>query len=84
MWLARRKNVTFRSTPTHASGLHGVAIWFSILAGKSLKGEAFQAVEERRTHAVINYDNETARPFAWTKSKVHQKIHASLINVSGC
>jgi hypothetical protein len=49
MWLARHKNVTFRSTSTYASGLHGVAIWFSILAGKSLKGAAFQAVEERRT-----------------------------------
>jgi hypothetical protein len=66
MWLARHKNVTFRSTPTHASGLHGVAIWFSILVGNSLKRVAFQAVEERRTHidAVINYDSETPRPFA--------------------
>jgi hypothetical protein len=49
--------------------------WFSILAGKSLKGASFQAVEELRTHidAFINDYNETARPFAWTKSKVHQK-----------
>jgi hypothetical protein len=56
-----------RSASTHASWLNQVEIWFSILA--------FQAVEELRTHidAFINDHNETARPFAWTKSKVHQK-----------
>jgi hypothetical protein len=64
-----------RSASTHASWLNQVEIWFSILAGKSLKGASFQAVEELRTHidAFINDYNETARPFAWTKSKVHQK-----------
>jgi hypothetical protein len=40
-----------------------------------VRGASFQAVEELRTHidAFINDYNETARPFAWTKSKVHQK-----------
>jgi hypothetical protein len=39
------------------------------------KGASFQAVEELRTHidAFIKDYNETARPFAWTKPKVHQK-----------
>jgi transposase len=49
MWLARHKNVSFHYTPTHASWLSQVEIWFSILAGKSLKGVSFQAVEELRT-----------------------------------
>jgi hypothetical protein len=39
-----------RSASTHASWLTQVEIWFSILAGKSLKGASFQAVEELRTH----------------------------------
>jgi hypothetical protein len=68
MLLAHHKNVTFHCTPTHTSWrLNQVEIWFSILTAKSLKGASFQAVEELRI------DDETARPFAWTKPKVHQK-----------
>ncbi|MGO9022995.1 MAG: IS630 family transposase [Beijerinckiaceae bacterium] len=74
-WLARHKNVTFHYTPTHTSWLNQIEIWFSILAGKSLKGASFQAVEELKAHidAFIRTYNETARPFVWTKSEVHQK-----------
>jgi transposase len=71
MWLARHKNVTFHYT--HTSWLNQVEIWFSILTAKSLKGASFQAVEELRIDAFIKDYNETARPFAWTKPKVHQK-----------
>jgi hypothetical protein len=71
MWLARHKNVTFHYT--HTSWLNQVEIWFSILTAKSLKGASFQAVEELRIDAFIKDYNQTARPFAWTKPKVHQK-----------
>jgi transposase len=75
MWLARHKNVHFHYTPTHTSWLNQIEIWFSILAGQSLKGASFKAVEELKDHidAFIKTYNETAKPFAWTKSKVHQK-----------
>jgi len=74
-WLARHKNVTFHYTPTHTSWLNQIEIWFSILAGKSLKGASFKALEELKAHidAFIRTYNETACPFVWTKSKVHQK-----------
>jgi transposase len=75
MWLKRHKNVRFHYTPTHSSWLNQIEIWFSILAGKSLDGASFQSVPELIAHidAFIASYNETARPFVWTKSEVHQK-----------
>ncbi|HUB16529.1 MAG TPA: IS630 family transposase [Acetobacteraceae bacterium] len=75
MWLARHPNVRFHYTPTHASWLNQIEIWFSILAGKSLKGASFGSVRELIDHitSFIDSYNESARPFNWTKSVVHQK-----------
>lgn len=74
-WLARHKNVHFHFTPTHASWLNQVECWFSILAGHSLRGASFTGVAQLRKHidAFIERYNQTARPFAWSKSEVHQK-----------
>jgi len=75
MWLKRHKNVHFHFTPTHASWLNQVEIWFSILSGKSLDGASFQSVPQLIAHieAFVDDYNETARPFVWTKSQVLQK-----------
>ena len=75
LWLARHTNVHFHYTPTHASWLNQVEIWFSILASKSLNGASFDALDQLKAHidAFIAAYNETAKPFLWTKSKVHQK-----------
>lgn len=75
MGLARHKNVHFHYTPTHTSWLNQVEIWFSILARKSLDGASFKAVDELKANidAFIKDYNETAKPFVWTKSEVHQK-----------
>jgi hypothetical protein len=74
-WLKRHPNVHFHFTPTRASWLNQVEIWFSILEGKSLHGASFTSVEQLRKHidAFIDTYNETAKPFVWTKAKVHQK-----------
>ena len=75
LWLARHRNVHFHYTPTHTSWLNQIEIWFSILSGKSLDGASFQTVDELKAHitSFIGSYNEDARPFVWTKSKVHQK-----------
>jgi len=74
-WLKRHPNVRFHFTPTRASWLNQVEIWFSILAGNSLAGASFNSLAELKTHidTFIDKYNQTAKPFAWTKSKVHQK-----------
>jgi transposase len=74
-WLTRHPNVQFHFTPTHASWLNQVEIWFSILAGKSLRGASFRSISQLREHidAFIASYNEDAKPFVWTKAEVFQK-----------
>jgi transposase len=79
-WLKRHPNVRFHFTPTRASWLNQVEIWFSILQGKSLRGASFTSVTQLRQHIddFITAYNKTAKPFVWTKTKVHQR------RVKGC
>ena len=75
-WLKRHPNVHFHFTPTRASWLNQVEIWFSILQGKSLHGASFTSVAQLREHidAFIESYNQHAKPFVWTKARVHQKL----------
>ena len=74
-WLKRHPKVHFHFTPTKASWLNQVEIWFSILAAKALAGTSFASRKELMAHidAFIAAYNVDARPFVWTKSEVHQK-----------
>ena len=74
-WLKKHPNVKFHFTPTRASWLNQVEIWFSILQGQSLSGASFTAVSQLQEHidAFIRAYNEKAQPFMWTKKKVHQR-----------
>jgi transposase len=74
-WLKRHPHVQFHFTPTRASWLNQVEIWFSILQGKSLHGASFNSVAQLREHidAFIEAYNEHAKPFVWTKTEVHQR-----------
>jgi transposase len=74
-WLAHHPNVHFHFTPTRASWLNQIEIWFSILTDQSLAGASFTSVTQLRAHidSFIEAYNERAKPFAWTKSEVHQK-----------
>jgi len=73
--VAGHPNVHFHFTPTRASWLNQVEIWFSILEGKSLHGASFTSVKQLREHidAFIDAYNQNPKPFAWTKAKVHQR-----------
>ena len=74
-WLKRHPTVRFHFTPTRASWLNQVEIWFSILEGKSLRGASFTSVKQLKEHidAFIQAYNQSATPFVWTKAKVHQR-----------
>ena len=74
-WPTRHRNVHFHYTPTHGSWLNQIEVWFSILAGRSLKGASFASRSDLIAHIdsfIADY-NEHADPFVWTKSAVHQK-----------
>lgn len=72
-WLAKHSNVHFHFTPTSASWLNQVEIWFNIMTRKVLRGASFNNTEElcEAIKHYINAYNETAEPFAWRKREVH-------------
>jgi transposase len=72
-WLARHKNVHFHFTPTHASWLNQVEVWFSILARRALRNASFTSRDKLREaiDRFIHAYNEEATPFEWTKQVVH-------------
>ncbi len=74
-WLARHQNVHFHFTPTHASWMNQVEIWFSILQRQSLSGASFTSPGQLRKHMdeFIAAYNQTAHPFEWKKQTVFQK-----------
>ena len=71
-WLARHKNVHFHFTPTRASWLNQVEIWFSILQRRVLRHGSFTSpkqVREAIDRFLAAY-NEEAAPFEWTAARV--------------
>jgi transposase len=74
-WLKKHPKVHFHFTPTSASWLNQVEIWFSILQSQSLSGASFTSLEQLKEHidAFINVYNDKAQPFSWTKKKVRQR-----------
>jgi len=74
-WLARHPNAVFHFTPTYASWLNQIEIWFSILSRAALKGASFTSPQQLREaiDAFIAAYNEKTVPFRWTKVEVHQK-----------
>jgi transposase len=74
-WLARHKNIYFHYTPTHASWLNQVEVWFSILTRHALHKANFTSIE-KLIEAIERYCevyNKHAHPFEWTKQKVFQR-----------
>lgn len=71
-WLARHPSVHFHFTPTHASWLNQVEVWFSILSRQALKHSSFRSPREVRDRidAFIQAYNRNARPFAWRADAV--------------
>jgi transposase len=74
-WLARHPNVHFHYTPTHASWLNMVEVWFSILTSQSLRGASFCSPHQLRRHidAFTKAHNEDAAPFEWRTESVKAK-----------
>ncbi len=72
VWLAQHPNVHFHFTPTSASWLNQVEIWFGILSRKALRGASFQNIAALRQaiEDFIAAYNPTATPFRWRKREV--------------
>lgn len=71
-WLARHPQVHFHYTPTHASWLNQVEVWFSILSRRALRGLNATSIADlcRAIDAFTDARNAHPTPFEWTKAVV--------------
>jgi len=71
-WLEKNENVHFHFTPTSASWLNQVEIWFGIFSRKALRGASFSSPSELRQHIedFIDHYNPDSKPFKWRKREV--------------
>jgi transposase len=85
-WLAAHSNVTFHYTPTSASWLNQVEIWFNIMSRKVLRGASFDdtGALALAIEAYIKAYNALAEPFVWKKREVYgSQIKDTLTNLCG-
>ena len=84
VWLTKHPTVHFHFTPTSASWLNQVEIWFGILSRKALRGlnakstaELAQAIE-----AFVATYAKHAKPFKWRKREVKgSQIRNTIVNL---
>jgi transposase len=71
-WLKNYPNVHFHFTPTSASWLNQVEIWFGILTRKALINASFSSVQElaKAIQDFTDAYHQNARPFVWKKREV--------------
>jgi transposase len=83
-WLANHPNVTFHFTPTSASWLNQVEIWFGILTRKALRGANLKSIEELKQaiEAFVEAYQVGAKPFVWRKREVKgSQLRNTIVNL---
>ena len=67
-WLARRPRFHLHYTPTYASWLNQVEIWFNIITRQAVRRDSFRKVSElvQRIERYTSQWNANAHPFVWT------------------
>lgn len=69
-WLAANPRVTCHFTPTHASWMNLVEVWFSLAERQAIHRGSYRSVRDLNTtiRAYIDGWNDRAHPFVWTKT----------------
>jgi transposase len=84
-WLARYAGrVQFHFTPTSASWLNQIEIWFGILTRKALRGGSFNAKARLREaiEAFAEKTNDNPKPFRWRKREVKgSQLRNTILNL---
>jgi transposase len=84
VWLSAHPNVHFHFTPTSASWLNQVEIWFGIFSRKALRGANFKSIEQLRQaiEAFVAAYGSTAKPFVWRKREVKgSQLKNTIVNL---
>lgn len=83
-WLAAHPNVFFHFTPTSASWLNQVEIWFGLLGLKALRGASFHDVDQLRQaiEDFVAVYGPSAKPFVWRKREVKgSQLRNTIVNL---
>jgi transposase len=83
-WLAKHPNVHFHFTPTSASWLNQVEIWFGILSRKALRGLSARSTTELRQaiEAFVEAYTQHPKPFKWRKREVKgSQLRNTIVNL---
>lgn len=83
-WLAAHPNVHFHFTPTSASWLNQVEIWFGILSRKALRGLSSKSISDLRQaiEAFVAAYDQHAKPFKWRKREVRgAQLQNTIVNL---
>jgi transposase len=69
-WLAQNPRFVVHFTPTHASWMNLVEVFFSIVERQAVRRGVFKSVKDLNTklRAFIDGWNERSHPFVWTKT----------------
>ena len=72
-WLAANPRVVCHFTPTHASWMNLVEVWFSLIERQAIHRGSFGSVKDlnAKIRTYINGWNERCHPFVWTKTADH-------------
>jgi transposase len=76
--------VQFHFTPTSASWLNQIEIWFSLLTRKALRGASFASKDELRAsiEAFVARTNQHPKPFHWRKREVKgSQLRNTIVNL---
>ena len=68
-WASRRRRLTLHFTPTYASWLNQIEIWFHIFSQDVVKGGVWRSKQELVDQIMFyikRYNRDRAHPFTWT------------------
>jgi hypothetical protein len=86
-WLAARPRYHVHYTPTSASWINQVDIWFNIITQRAIRRGTFKSVKElvSKIDQFVQHYNATTRPFAWTATadSILEKIKRLCQFISG-
>lgn len=69
-WLAANPRIAVHFTPTHASWMNLVEVWFGIVERQAIRRATFGSVKElnAKIRTFIDGWNDRSHPFVWTKT----------------
>ena len=86
-WLADRPRYHIHFTPTYASWLNQVEIWFHLITQKAIRRGSFSSVTQlkEKIRCFTDHYNPGARPFVWTATadSILHKIQRLCTAISG-